>query len=246
MADKAIGDLPAAGALYDDSLLVVEQQSEARSIRGSLVKQYAKESVGPEAERAEKAADRAEQAAQGAADNAADNVAGLLSGYVDDTHSARDDAAKSRDAAAESAKDAADVALRPPILKAGNDHWWIWSTEANDYVDSGIDAGVSLDVVEETITGAAGSKAAVENLGTPTDPRLRFTIPQGVKGDAATIKVGAVATGSPGTMASVTNSGTLNDAVLEFTIPRGAVGETGPQGAVGPAGPQGKEGPQGI
>ena len=41
MADKAIGDLPVAGALYDDSLLVVEQQSEARSIRGSLFKQYA-------------------------------------------------------------------------------------------------------------------------------------------------------------------------------------------------------------
>ncbi len=56
MADKAIGDLPEAGALYDDSLLVVEQQSEARSIRGSLVKQYVDEAAQPYVDEAAKSA----------------------------------------------------------------------------------------------------------------------------------------------------------------------------------------------
>ena len=198
MADKAIGDLPVAGALYDDSLLVVEQQSEARSIRGSLVKQYIGEAAQP---------------------------------YVD--------------AAAESARDAADVALHPPTLKEGSDHWWVWDTELNDYKDSGIDAGVSVEVVE-TVTGEPGTKASVENVGTSTDPQLKFTIPQGLKGDTGTVRVGTTTTGNPGTMASVTNSGSNTDAVFNFTIPRGVKGDTGPQGATGPAGAQGPEGPQGI
>jgi len=40
MADKTIGDLPQATELYEDSLLVVEQGGEARSIAGKLIKDY--------------------------------------------------------------------------------------------------------------------------------------------------------------------------------------------------------------
>ena len=36
MADKTIGELPVADHLDDESLLVVEQQSQARSIKGNL------------------------------------------------------------------------------------------------------------------------------------------------------------------------------------------------------------------
>ncbi len=226
MADKAIGDLPAAGALYDDSLLVVEQQSEARSIRGSLVKQYVGDAAQPYIDEAAKQVEAAKEQVTAAKDEA-------------------DRAKTEADAAAESAKDAADVALHPPIIKDGSDHWWIWSTEANDYVESDKDAGVSVQV-GKTTTGEPGSAASVKNSGTNTDPVLDFTIPQGVKGDAATIKVGTVATGSPGTMASVTNGGTSTDAVLNFTIPRGAKGDQGEQGEPGPKGEQGQQGPQGI
>lgn len=70
----------------------------------------------------------------------------------------------------------------------------------------------------------------------------------GLKGDAATVKVGTTTTGNPGTKADVTNSGDEHAAVLNFVIPQGPQGETGPtgpQGAAGPQGIQGLQGPQG-
>ena len=44
------------------------------------------------------------------------------------------------------------------------------------------DAGFLLQI-GETVTGEAGSPAKVENTGTAEKPELRFTLPQGVKGD---------------------------------------------------------------
>lgn len=93
------------------------------------------------------------------------------------------------------------------------------------------------------ITGAAGSDAAVVNLGTASNPSLQFTIPRGdtgatgpegptgPTGAAATIAVGTTTTGAAGTSASVTNVGTSSAAVFDFTIPRGDTGATGPTGA---------------
>lgn len=75
------------------------------------------------------------------------------------------------------------------------------------------------------VTGAAGSSAAVVNLGTATNPSLQFTIPRGdtgATGAAATIAVGITTTTNPGTSATVTNSGTSGAAVFNFGIPRGA------------------------
>ena len=150
-------------------------------------------------------------------------------------------AKKSEDEALKSAQ----TALHPPILQGDTDHWWVWDRDTGAYKQTNIDAGVSLDVVEEIVTGNPGTKASVKNLGTKTDPNLQFTIPKGDKGDAATVRVGTVTTTNPGTQASVTNTGTVNDAVLNFSIPRGNKGDTGPQGAVGPAGAQGVAGPVG-
>jgi hypothetical protein len=93
------------------------------------------------------------------------------------------------------------------------------------------------------ITGAAGSSAAVVNLGTASNPSLQFTIPRGdtgatgptgptgPTGAAATIAAGTTTTGAAGTSASVTNVGTSSAAVFDFTIPRGDTGATGPTGA---------------
>lgn len=39
MADKHIGALPAASAVYDDSLFVMEQQGEARKVTGKQIRQ---------------------------------------------------------------------------------------------------------------------------------------------------------------------------------------------------------------
>lgn len=84
MADKTIGELPRASSVLDDSLLVMEQQSEARSVEGRLLKEYAvaaakeqaeiakghADDAGAEADRAGKEADRAAAEADRARDEA--------------------------------------------------------------------------------------------------------------------------------------------------------------------------------
>src|SRR5699024_5225662 len=70
MADRTIGALPVANYLDDDSLLVVEQQSQARSIKGALFRQFAVESVDAHVKTAQSAAEQAKQSAQNAASSA--------------------------------------------------------------------------------------------------------------------------------------------------------------------------------
>ena len=66
MADKTIGELPVASQLDDDSLLVVEQQSQARSIQGYLIRQFAQQVVSGQVAAAQQAAQQAQQAEAGA------------------------------------------------------------------------------------------------------------------------------------------------------------------------------------
>lgn len=66
MADKTIGELPVATQLDDESLLVVEQQSQARSIKGLLIKKFARESAKGHVEEAKRAAEAAAAAKTGA------------------------------------------------------------------------------------------------------------------------------------------------------------------------------------
>ena len=71
--DSNIGSLPAVEALDDDSLLVAEQQGEAKHFTGKQLKDYAKEGVAALVAAAQKAADDAAQAARDAK-AAADSV----------------------------------------------------------------------------------------------------------------------------------------------------------------------------
>ena len=88
--------------------------------------------------------------------------------------------------------------------------------------------GIAGTVEVGTVTtGAAGTAAAVENIGDEHDAVLDFTIPQGERGVAATVRVGTVEMVGTDDAPEVTNSGTASDAVLNFKIPRGPAGETG-------------------
>ena len=119
----------------------------------------------------------------------------------------------------------------------------------------GVPGTAATITVGTVTTGAAGSQAAVNNIGTSSAAVLDFTIPrgdkgiqgetgpQGVPGNAATIAVGTVTTGAAGSQAAVNNSGTSSAAVLDFTIPRG---DQGIQGETGPQGPQGIQGVAGY
>jgi len=62
MADKAIGDLPQAASVNDDSLLAVEQQGIAMKMTGAQFKQFARQAADPYVQIAVQAAQDAESA----------------------------------------------------------------------------------------------------------------------------------------------------------------------------------------
>ena len=63
LAEAPIGSLPSIADLYDDSLLAVEQQGEARKMTGEQWKKYAQAGVAVYVESAKEAAEDAEKAA---------------------------------------------------------------------------------------------------------------------------------------------------------------------------------------
>ena len=65
MADKPIGGLPRAPDIYDDSLLVMEQQGAAVSLSGAQLKKYVRQGVEDYVETAKGAADTATNAVAG-------------------------------------------------------------------------------------------------------------------------------------------------------------------------------------
>ena len=79
-----------------------------------------------------------------------------------------------------------------------NGNWWYWDKDAGAYVDSGVDASITI-TIGTTTTLPAGSSATVTNSGTSTDPIFNFGIPKGDTG----------ATGATGKgIASITKTGT--------------------------------------
>ena len=118
--------------------------------------------------------------------------------------------------------------------------------------------GQSATIAVGTVTtGAPGSQATVQNVGTSSAAIFNFSIPagaqgqqgiQGVKGDtgnagqAATITIGSVTTGAPGSLVVVNNVGTSTAAIFDFSIPQGAKGDKGDKGDTGDTGSQGAAG----
>ncbi len=174
MADKTIGDLHVAEELYDDSLLVVEQNGEARSIKGSLVAKFAREATEgyatQAAESARQAAASQEAAAQSAtaaekskkqaevaAQNAANEVKETLAGYVSDAEAARDAAAGSATKAGEEAGKA-EVAAK----QAADDV----RDELQDIADA---AAASRDAAAQSEENAGASASKAEEQATKAE-----------------------------------------------------------------------------
>lgn len=63
MADRHIGALPLASDVYDDSLLVMEQQGEAMRVEGKTIRRFAEQGVEKYVESAKDAADSASASA---------------------------------------------------------------------------------------------------------------------------------------------------------------------------------------
>lgn len=119
-----------------------------------------------------------------------------------------------------------ELNAHPPV-PGENGYWMLWDLDTHAYVQSDLPIPGLTMQIGDTITGESGTDALVENVGTPTEPKLQFTIPRGDEGKAATIEVGEVTASDPGSEPQVTNAGTENAAVLDFVLPRGQTGPTG-------------------
>ena len=124
-----------------------------------------------------------------------------------------------------------ELNAHPPV-PGENGYWMLWDLDTHSYVQSQLVVpGLHIEI-GETTTGEPGTPASVTNSGTNTAPVLNFTIPEGEKGDAATIQVGTVTASEPGSKPQVKNSGTENAAVFDFVLPRGQTGPTGPAATI--------------
>lgn len=68
----------------------------------------------------------------------------------------------------------------PPYIGA-NGNWYIWNTTTQQYVDSGVDASISVNIADVTML-AEGATPYVTNTGTSTDPVFHLFIPRGATG----------------------------------------------------------------
>ena len=116
VVESAIGGLPGIAELYDNSLLAVEQQGEARHMTGRQWKLYAQAGVKQYVDNA-----------QNAANDALAAVA-QVGAAVEDT---RANAA----AAAASAQKAQQYSGKPPVIQNGA--WWTWNAEQQVYQNTG-------------------------------------------------------------------------------------------------------------
>lgn len=142
MADRSIGELPAAQYLDDVSLLAVEQQGRAMKFTGAQFKEFAKTGVQSYVEKAKQEADRAKLEADNASKSAADAKVSA------------DNAKQYANNASQSAEEAKQYSGKPPIIQNGS--WWIWNAELQQYVDTGEAARGNLMYATFMIDPATG------------------------------------------------------------------------------------------
>lgn len=108
MADKRIDDLTQALAINDDDLFVLQQSSEAKKLKGSQLKQYAKNAVNVEVQ-------QAATYAKNAADSATDSATGATAAAQNAANAA---AAKNTAVAAATNAEVAKNAIANMIVEA--------------------------------------------------------------------------------------------------------------------------------
>lgn len=59
-----------------------------------------------------------------------------------------------------------------------NGNWWVWDTTTSSYVDTGVDASITVQIADITML-APNATPYVTNTGTSTDPVFHLFIPRG-------------------------------------------------------------------
>lgn len=103
-------------------------------------------------------------------------------------------------AALEEAEDLVEVvetlSKNPPYI-GQNGNWWVWDTNTESFVDSGIDASITVSIADITMLEPSATPY-VTNTGTNTDPIFHLYIPRGTKGDTGTGITSIAKTGTSG------------------------------------------------
>lgn len=114
--EVTIGDLPSIAGIYDDTLIPVEQQGEARKMKGSQWKEYARAAVSQDVGSAESSAVSAADSAAAAAGSA-----GKANQYAQAANTARTGAEAARDAAREAKQAVEDLTVSAVTLPPGSE-----------------------------------------------------------------------------------------------------------------------------
>lgn len=261
MADKAITDLTQATQITGEDLFVLEQNGEAKKLKGSQVVQYAKDAVAAEVQGVKEYADTAKESADAAAASAT-KAASAAQG-IDDKVAAADASAKAAAAAAiEAAESATGVDEKVQAAQTAADNAAKSETAAKN---AQTDAANAQKAAETAQTGAQDAKTAAESAqeaaesakdaaaGSSTAAGQKATQAAQSAEDAASAKSAAetaktdaqaardsivnmiveAVTLETGKPATVSKSLVDNVYKLVFGLPRGETGATGPQGATG-------------
>lgn len=134
------------------------------------------------AQSASQAATSAQSAATSAssASTSATNAASSATSAANSATSASNSASSASDSATsaeESAERAAAYSVNVPYIGA-NGNWWVWNTTQEAYVDTGVDASITVDIADITML-APDATPYVTNTGTDTDPVFHLFIPRG-------------------------------------------------------------------
>ena len=261
MADKAISDLTQALQITGEDLFVLEQNGEAKKLKGSQVVQYAKDSVAAEvqgvkeyadsakasADAAAKDATRAESAAQGiddkvaaadasakAAASSASAAAASATGVdekVQAAQTAATNAAKSETAAKAAQTGAANAQKAAESAQNGAQAAKTAAESAQEAAESAKDAAAG----SSTSAGQKATQAAqsAEDAASAKSAAETAKTDAQAARDAIVNMIVEAVTLETGKPATVSKSLVDNVYKLVFGLPLGNTGATGPQGATG-------------
>lgn len=129
------------------------------------------------------------------------------------------------------------LSTHPPYIGA-NGNWYVWDTQTSDFIDSGIDASITVDIADITML-SPDANPSVTNTGTNTDPIFHLFIPRGQTGNGIASIAKTATSGLVDTYTITFTNGTTTT----FNVTNGADGsgdmdssDYDPQGVVEAAG----------
>lgn len=233
MADKSIGELPVAQQLDDDSLLVVEQQGEARSIQGVLVKGFAQASVSQYVDSAKASAEAAEKSAADAADSLAQ-----IGTAVEDARGYAQEAGTSAETAEQSATQAlAAAGTATEQAAAASDSATAAKESETAAQNSAESADASQKAAQDAQTGAETARDEAVTAGTTATEKAAEAVQSAADAEKSrqaienmTVSAETLEPGADATVTKTEDGGVVH---LQFGLPKGEKGDKGDPGRDG-------------